>query len=252
MVGAPLVVVGCPVAVTNSSPDRLKRFGELAEHLCVITPDLEALMSFSTLSRRRTLRAAVPVVGILAAGLLVWQGSNAAFTATTTAGTNSWTAGTLSLQNNSVDGVFRTAGQATFNVSNIKPGDTLTRCVTVQSGGTTAGAGRFFVTGVTGALAPQIQLTVDQGAATVTAGTSNVNPTTCAGFTSAGNVATNVALGTLPGSYAAATNSWAVAGTAGEARAYRITYTFASTGSNAGDNLLQGTSAGAVFNWEVQ
>jgi hypothetical protein len=209
-------------------------------------------MASLALNRRRALRTAAPAVGLLVAGLLVWQGSNAAFTATTNAAGNSWTAGTLSLQNNSVDGTFRPAGQATFNVSNIKPGDTLTRCVTVQSGGTTAGAGRFYVTGVSGALAPQIQLTVDQGAATVTSGVSDVDPATCSGFTSAGGVNGPTALGSLPGSYAAASNSWTVAGTAGEARAYRITYTFVSTGNNATDNALQGANASATFNWEVQ
>lgn len=210
-------------------------------------------MSFSTLNRRRTLRTAVPVVGILAAGLLVWQGSNAAFTASTTAGTNQWTAGTVSLENNSVDGTFRPAGQATFNVSDIKPGDTLTRCVTVQSAGTVSGNGRFFVTGAAGTLAPQISLDVEQGAATVTAGTSSVSPT-CTGFTSAGSVLSGTALtaAAMPTSYGTAADSWSVAGTAGEARAYRITYTFDSTGTNAGDNALQGTSASATFNWEVQ
>ena len=33
--------------------------------------------------RRRALRAAAPVAGLLAAGLLVWQGSYSAFSATT-------------------------------------------------------------------------------------------------------------------------------------------------------------------------
>ena len=79
-----------------------------------------------------------------------------------------------------------------------------------------------------------------------------MNPTTCAGFTSAGSVLGSTALGSLPTSYGTAANSWTLAGTAGEARAYRITYTFQSTGSDATDNTFQGTTAGATFNWEVQ
>ena len=34
-------------------------------------------------TQRRLVRAVAPVAGLLAAGLLVWQGSTAAFTATT-------------------------------------------------------------------------------------------------------------------------------------------------------------------------
>jgi hypothetical protein len=208
-------------------------------------------MASLALTRRRALRSAAPAVGLLVAGLLVWQGSNAAFTATTTSPNNSWTAGTVELENDANDGAFANVGQAVFDVQDIKPGDTLTRCVTVQSQGTTAGSGKFYVTGVSGALAPQIELTVNQGAVTVAAGESSVDAD-CTGFTSAGNVATGVALDAFDGDFASAPASWTVAGTPGEARAYQITYTFVTTGSNAGDNALQGASAGATFNWEVQ
>jgi hypothetical protein len=208
-------------------------------------------MSLSSPSRRSLARSAAPVVGLLVAGLLVWQGSTAAFTATTTSPGNSWTAGTVALDNNSNAGVFAVTGAATFNVNNVKPGDTLTRCVTVRSNGSVAGGGRFYATAVTGALAPRIFLTVDSAPATVTAGVSSV-PANCAGIGTTTAVLPSTALGSLPTSYATAANSWTLTGTAGEARVYRITYDFVSTGSNVTDNTFQGTSAGATFNWEVQ
>ena len=51
-------------------------------------------------NRRRALRAVAPVAGLLAAGLLVWQGSYAAFSATTDNAADAWTTGSLALTNN--------------------------------------------------------------------------------------------------------------------------------------------------------
>ncbi len=46
-------------------------------------------------NRRRAVRAVAPVAGLLAAGLLVWQGSYAAFSATTANTGDAWSTGTL-------------------------------------------------------------------------------------------------------------------------------------------------------------
>ena len=60
-----------------------------------------------------------------------------------------------------------------------------------------------------------------------------------------------MALTALPVSYAGAVPSVAVpVGT--QLVAYRIAYTFATTGTNAGDNLLQGKTVTAGFTWELQ
>ena len=56
--------------------------------------------------RRRALRAAAPVAGLLAAGLLVWQGSYAAFSATTDNGSDTWATGSLALTNNGGTGTY--------------------------------------------------------------------------------------------------------------------------------------------------
>ena len=63
-------------------------------------------------------------------------------------------------------------------------------------------------------------------------------PASCTGAPVLSNVISNVALTSLPTTYAAATSSWTLAGGTGvtENRVYRITWTFDTTGTNAGDN----------------
>ena len=80
----------------------------------------------SRTTRRRAVRAVAPVAGLLAAGLLVWQGSYAAFTATTTNQQDSWAAGKLILKNNGMGGNPRRLQAMTatpiINATNIVPG----------------------------------------------------------------------------------------------------------------------------------
>jgi uncharacterized membrane protein len=62
---------------------------------------------------------------------------------------------------------------------------------------------------------------------------------------------TATALNALPTTYATGVGSTAVpAGT--RYVAYKFTYTFTSTGTNPGDNALQGTNAQSDFSWEIQ
>src|SRR4051794_32088860 len=96
-------------------------------------------MSRNDQRRRRALRAAAPIAGLLAAGLLVWQGSSAAFSATSTNGPDSWATGSLVLTNNggtatyAVDtaGLFDSAGTE----GNLNQGATGTKCLTVSNDG---------------------------------------------------------------------------------------------------------------------
>jgi hypothetical protein len=200
--------------------------------------------------RRRALRAAAPAAGLLAAGLLVWQGSYSAFSATTQNNADVWTAGTMTLTNNGGGAAYAATTTATFNEVNLKPGSSATKCITVKSVGTTAGNLKFYESSLVDSapsLGAQIQLTIDAApvAADVLAN--------CAGFPAVGltNVATGVALTALPASYAAAVPQVAVA-TGTQLVAYRIAYTFATTGTNANDNLLQGKTVTAGFTWELQ
>ena len=200
--------------------------------------------------RRRVIRAAAPVAGLLVAGLLVWQGSYAAFSATTADNTNAWSSGSLVLTNNGGGAAYAATTTATFNEVNLKPGSTGFKCLTVKSAGTSAGSLRFYRTALADSapsLGAQIQVTIDAApvASDVLVG--------CAGFPAVGltNVTTGTALTALQTTFAAATGPVAVAsGTV--LTAYRIAWTFVSTGTIAGDNALQSKTVTAGFTWEIQ
>jgi hypothetical protein len=213
----------------------------------------------SRTTRRRSVRVVAPVAGLLAAGLLVWQGSYAAFSATTTNTADAWTTGNLQLTNSGGGAVFSGSTPALFAgttlgqpENNLKIGATGTKCITVQSTGSLAGGLKLYRGLITGtnnaAIAPQIGLTID--AAPIGAAANVLS--TCAGFPVASitNLGTNVALSAYPSTYAAATVLGLAAGT--QRVAYRITWTLNTTGTNAGDNLLQGSTAQADLNWEIQ
>jgi hypothetical protein len=203
--------------------------------------------------RRRVVRSVGPAFGLLAAGLLVWQGSYAAFSATTQDNSNTWSSATLSLQNNGGTATYAATTTASFGGTNLKPGATGTTCLTVKSVGTSAGSLGMYLSSIADSspsLGTQIKLTVDK--ATVA---SDVLAN-CATFPAAGvtNVVTNVPLagaGSFPTTYATAPNPAAIA-TGTVLEAYRVTWTFASTGTNAGDNLLQTKTVTAGFTWELQ
>ena len=100
-------------------------------------------MSRSDQRRRRALRAAAPVAGLLAVGLLVWQGSSAAFSATTVNTADTWSSGQLALTNNGGTTTYAASTAAIFGgatETNLKPGSTGTKCLTVESTGSVAGA----------------------------------------------------------------------------------------------------------------
>jgi hypothetical protein len=200
--------------------------------------------------RRHLIRVVAPAFGLLAAGLLVWQGSYAAFSATTTDTGNAWASGSLALTNNGGGATYSAATTATFGGTNLKPGATGTTCLTVKSIGTAAGTLAMYESSLadsTPSLGTQIQLTVTEG---VPATDVQAN---CTGFPTTGltTVATNKALSAWPTTYATATGTTPVAaGTVLEA--YKVVWTFVTTGTNPGDTALMGKTATAGFTWEIQ
>jgi hypothetical protein len=206
-------------------------------------------MSKQSDRRRRVVRATAPAAGLLAAGLLVWQGSYAAFSATTVDTANAWSSGSLVLQNNGGTATYSAATSATFGGTNLKPGSTGTTCLTVKSTGNSAGNLAMYESALADSspsLGAQIQLTITAG---VPATDVQAN---CTGFPTTGltTVATNQPLSTFPTTFA--TGVPVAVGTGTALEAYKVVWTFATTGTNAGDSALMGKTVTAGFTWELQ
>jgi len=206
-------------------------------------------MSKQSDRRRRVVRATAPAAGLLAAGLLVWQGSYAAFSATTVDTNNAWSSGSLALTNNGGGATYSASTSATFGGTNLKPGATGTTCLTVKSVGTAAGNLAMYESSLADSspsLGAQIQLTITAG---VPATDVQSN---CTGFPTTGltTIATNQPLSTFASTYATGVPVAVATGTVLEA--YKVVWTFASTGTNPGDSALMGKTVTSGFTWELQ
>ena len=200
-------------------------------------------MTATTAARRPSRRLAkiVSLVAIPAAvavsGLVVAQASYSAYSATTVNPTNNWATGTVALSDDD-------ANTAAFTASNLKPGSTGTKCLTVTSTGSLASTVKLYATNPasTKNLASNITLTVSQG--------SGGSFGSCTGYTPLATGA-NLYSGTLDAfgasytGYNTGLGSWAPTGTGTESRTYQISYTVAG---NAPDTTQGGTaSLGLTF-----
>jgi len=178
----------------------------------------------------------------------VWQGSYAAFSATTVDTNNAWSSGSLVLQNNGGTAAYSAATSATFGGTNLKPGATGTTCLTVKSTGNSAGNLAMYESALADSapsLGAQIQLTITAG---VPATDVQAN---CTGFPAVfTTVATNQPLSTFASTYATGVPIAVATGTVLEA--YKVVWTFATTGTNVGDSALMGKTVTAGFTWELQ
>ena len=158
--------------------------------------------------------AAVSVLAVAAVG-----GTFANFTATPTAiGSNAFASGTLSMT--------RSGSGAIFNASAMKIGDSVTGSVTITNAGTLAGV--YSLAGSTTGSAPlasQLNLKVYK----------DVDGVSALYDGSLGSIS-SAALGTFA---------------AGESHTFYFHVTFPSTGTDAGDNLLQGLAASTTFTWSA-
>jgi spore coat-associated protein N len=159
--------------------------------------------------------AAISLIAVAALG-----GTFANFTATpTTIASNAFASGSLTMT--------RSGSGAIFNSAAMKIGDSVTGSVTITNTGTLAGA--YTLTGTSSgnaALGSQLNLKIYKD---VDGGTALYNGS-LSGFTTA-------ALGTFTAS--------------GDAHTFYFHVSFPSTGTDAGDNLLQGLSAGTTFTWSA-
>jgi len=192
----------------------------------------------------RTRRIATLVVGptaILVAGLLVWNGSNAAFTASTRNTGNNWETGSVALSDDDL-------GAAAFRVSGVIPGQTGSKCLVVTDSSNVPGEVRVYLDTL-GAEGLENNITVSF--AIGTGGSFN----DCTGFV-ADTTLPPLSLATIDAGihdYATGALPWDTTGTPGETKSYKATWTFDTTGlTQTQIDALQGKSVSADVVWELQ
>ncbi|MFW0774322.1 hypothetical protein ACLRGI_14250 [Paenarthrobacter nitroguajacolicus] len=182
-------------------------------------------------------------IAILIAGAMVWQGSQAAFTATTRNSGSAWSTGSVTLTDDDL-------GAAAFTVENIVPGQTGQKCIVVTSNANVAGEVRAYTQNLIAdrGLEDRIFFDLEQG----TGGSFN----DCTGFTPIANTVPELPISTLAAQnrdFATGGSSWQTAGAPGETQSYRGTWRFDTTGLTQDQvNALQGARVGIDLVWELQ
>lgn len=186
--------------------------------------------------RRRTMVVALPLA-LLASSAVVYQASNAAFTASTDNGSNTWSSGTVTISDDDSSSVM-------YNATNIKPGSVGIKCINVTYSGSLAGAVRLYAT-ASGTLGQYLDVTIEEGS-----GAAGGATLSCTGFTSASTLTSG---GETLDSFATAhtdwtngVSSWAPTGASSETKSYRVTVALQDT------NSAQNKSASATFTWEAR
>lgn len=182
-------------------------------------------------------------LAVLVAGSMVWQGSQAAFTASTRNAGNSWSTGSVFLTDDDL-------GAAAFTVENMVPGQTGQKCLVVTSQSNVAGEVRPYTQNLitSRGLEDRILVDLEQG----TGGSFN----DCTGFVPTANTVPEYPLSVLAAQNNSFTNGgsvWQTAGTPGEKQSYRVTYRFDVSGmSQDAINALQGARVGIDLVWELR
>lgn len=189
--------------------------------------------------RSHVFNFAAVVLGLLASGAVVLTASQAAFSDATSNSANSFSTG-------NVDLVDDDSGSAMFSVTNMAPGQSVTKCILVTYQGSIAdpNAVKLYSGGLTdsGTLADHLNLTVEEG----TGGTF----ADCTGFTASGTIenGTLAQFATDHTNYGNGAGSWNPA-TTPASRTYRFTVALSATAPNAQQSQ---SVTNLVFTWEVQ
>lgn len=173
------------------------------------------------------------VVGVLLSGALVLRDTSAAFTGVTENAVNAWAAGSVALTDDD-------AGAALFAATDLLPGSTGQRCLTVTYTGTLATTVRLYTAAATdtGSAAAYVDLVVEEG--------SGGGFGSCAGFAASSTIFSGT-LASFTASridHTSGVGTWAPAGSA--SRVYRIRYTV----NAAIPQDRQGASTTTTFQWE--
>ncbi len=185
-------------------------------------------------------RVVGPLVGLLAAPLVVIQASNAAYTGTTANETNLFATGTVSL-------VDDDANSALIQLNDMVPGSSEVKCIKVDYTGST-----FQITpvklygdivGGAGTIANYLNVKIEEGSAA-----SAGDFSTCDSFTGTEIFSgTMTAFDTTHNDFATGVTGYTPA-SGSTSRPYRFTITLDA----AAPNTVQASSALTTFTWEVQ
>lgn len=195
----------------------------------------------SSRAGRIAVASATPVA-VIAAAALVWQSSNAAFTGSTRNSGNNWSTGAVTVTDDD-------AGSARFQVNNMVPGDTDSKCIKVTVNSSVPGTVKGYAVNPV----PSVHGLENYIKVSIQAGTGG-GFGSCTGFTSEETVVNGVTLAQFSSisNYASAVGGWNVAsGT--QSRTYRLTWSFDTTGlTQTQVDQLQGDKTGVDMQWELQ
>jgi type II secretory pathway pseudopilin PulG len=207
-----------PIAVRSTNTPAIEPARASAEERARVTPVVVAV-----------------VAGLVLASFVAVTGTRAAFSATSGTGANAFAAGTVALAAND-------AGSVPFNLSDMVPGTTSTKCVNVTyTGSVTSDVKLYGTVGGTG-LATYLTTTIEVGTG-ATAGASF----DCTGFASSSTLQSDTlaAFGTANTDYGNGLGGFTGA-TNPTTKSYRIVVTLQD------DNAAQGLTASSTFTWEAQ
>jgi hypothetical protein len=184
----------------------------------------------STTQRGTGLAVALTTVAVLVGtAALVWHAAYAAFSDVAYTPAVPVSTATVALSDDD-------AGTAFFDATDLRPGATATRCITVTSTSSTPTTVKVYATSrTTTTLSGALRITVDAGSGS------------CAAFVPGGSPVT-ASLSAFPTSYTAGVTSWTTTGVSGESRPYQVTYSLPS-GTTTG---AQSGAASLGFTWEAQ
>jgi hypothetical protein len=190
--------------------------------------------------RRPSIVVLVPLA-LLASSAVVYQASNAAFSAQTANGTNNWASGSVTISDDD-------SGNAIVNLSNLKPGDTATKCINVTYTGSLSATVKLYTSASTDSgLGQYLDFSVDEGTGATGGATLD-----CTGFTLGSALYPAGTLGgaggfiTVKNSYTNGVSTWAPAGGSNATKSYRFVWTLQD------NNSAQNKSSSATFTWEAR
>lgn len=191
---------------------------------------------------RRKILITVAIVALV--GAAVGMGTFSAFSSTTSNSGNTFAAGTVHLTDND-------SGSAMYNVSAGAPGTAVVKCIKLTYSGTLAANVKLYTTSSLGAVANEIDLTVEKG-------TSSGSPTfpDCGTFNSEATVYNGTLAGfaSAHGSYANGASAYPSSQTQwneNDTLVYRFTLTLQDdNGANGGATPLSTGAHG--FTWEAR